>query len=175
MHNCMKTDDCALCSKTCGRNPSASPCSKTSCLPPKCISICPSTSSSCKSPICAQPLIRIIRHAGQYTICTKPSNISNAPSGPYPLKYVLNTDAEDDTSHDSSKEVKYSVEAKFNDYHFDYTSSESSFVLDFTPPEQKCYKPCVKKNIMCMLCQTDKSWLGKCKKYTKGQMDRAKE
>ncbi|CAH4032443.1 uncharacterized protein LOC123715381 [Pieris brassicae] len=142
-HNCMKTNECTPCpSATCSR-----PCSKPCCMPPKCLAACPSSISCCKQP-CTQPLIRIIRHGGQYTICTKPSNVSNAPSGPYPLKYVLNTD-EDDTS---STNAKYSVEAKFNDYHFDYTSSQTSFVLDFSPPEQKCYKPCPKKSLMCLPC-----------------------
>lgn len=139
-HNCMKASDCTPC-------PSAT-CSKPCCSPPKCLAACPSAISCCKQPPCTQPLIRIIRHGGQYTICTKPSNVSNAPSGPYPLKYVLNTDGDDM----SSTNVKYSVEAKFNDYHFDYTSSQTSFVLDFSPPEQKCYKPCPKKSVMCLPC-----------------------
>ncbi|CAK1543151.1 unnamed protein product [Leptosia nina] len=140
-HNCMKASDCP--SSTCSR-----PCSKPCCTPPKCLAVCPSAMPCCKQPPCTQPLIRIIRHGGQYTICTKPSNISNAPSGPYPLKYVLNTDGTDT----SNTNVKYSVEAKFNDYHFDYTSSQTSFVLDFSPPEQKCYKPCPKKSLICLPC-----------------------
>lgn len=146
-HNCMKCGACASCASPCG----ASPCSKPCVVTPKCATVCPSSTSCCKQPPCTQPLIRVIRHGGQYSICTKPSNISNAPSGPYPLKYVLNAAKDEE---DSGKTVKYSVQAKFNDYLFDYTSSQSSFVLDFSPPEQKCYKPCPKKSILCMLCQT---------------------
>ncbi|KAJ0176091.1 hypothetical protein K1T71_008265 [Dendrolimus kikuchii] len=147
-HNCLKAGECNPCSSTCRRPP----CSKPCCMPPQCLAVCPSsTSSCCKPPLCCeQPLIRVIRHAGQYTIVTKPSNVTNAPSGPYPLKYVLNTD-EKETPNDKAK---FSVEAKFNDYHFDYTSSQTSFILDFSPPEQKCYKPCPKKSILCMMCQT---------------------
>jgi hypothetical protein len=135
----MKSSDCGGCPSTCSRSPCFKPCCSS---PPKCLAICPSVSSYCKPPPCGQPLIRIIRHGGQYNICTKPSNVSNAPSGPYPLKYVLNTDA-----NDNDAKAKFSVEAKFNDYHFDYTSSQSSFVLD--------YKPCPKKSIICMFCHTD--------------------
>ncbi|XP_041981129.1 uncharacterized protein LOC121734610 [Aricia agestis] len=80
-----------------------------------------------------QPLIRITRHGGQYSICTKPSNITNAPSGPYPLKYVLNT--QPDTSNQPKVKTRFSVEAKYNNYQFDYTTSNTSFILDFTPPE----------------------------------------
>lgn len=145
-HNCMKTGECSQCPSICSRQP----CSKPCCLPPKCLALYQSSPSCCKQPICGQPLIRIIRHGGQYTISTKPSDMNNAPSGPYALKYVLNTD-----KNDSGINAKYSVEAKFNDYHFDYTSSQSSFVLDFSPPEQRCYKPCPKKNILCMFCQMD--------------------
>lgn len=83
------------------------------------------------------PYLRVIRHAGRYTIITDPPN--NSPSGPYPLKYVLNCDP-----NDKDDNVKFSLEAKYNDYCFDYTSSQNSFVLDFSPPEQKCYKPCPK-------------------------------
>ncbi|XP_052742205.1 uncharacterized protein LOC112052349 [Bicyclus anynana] len=145
-HNCMKSNECSprtSCTKPCLKQ-----CMKPCCAPSKCIPVCPST-TSCTKPPCTQPLIRIIRHGGQYRICTKPSNISNAPSGPYPLKYVLNTD-------DSDTGGKYSVEAKFNDYHFDYTSSQSSFVLDFSPPEQKCYKSCPKKSVTCLACRIEK-------------------
>ncbi|XP_030022617.1 uncharacterized protein LOC115441840 [Manduca sexta] len=152
-HNCFKAGECARCPSTCSR-PS---CSKPCCAPPKCFTICPSSTSCCKPPVCGQPLIRIIRHAGQYSICTKPSNMTNAPSGPFPLKYVLNTDDDDS----SAANAKFSVEAKFNDYHFDYTSSQTSFVLDFSPPEPKCYKPCPKKSILCMSCQTVNNWPAK--------------
>nr|XP_026493905.1 uncharacterized protein LOC113399085 isoform X2 [Vanessa tameamea] len=154
-HNCMKSSDCTPCPSSCSRTP----CSKSCCMPPKCIAICPSSTSCCKTPACStQPLIRIIRHGGQYSICTKPSNISNAPSGPYPLKYVLNTDENDNLP----TAAKFSVEAKFNDYHFDYTSSQSSFVLDFSPPEQKCIKPCTKKSVLCLTCRTESK--ASCKK-----------
>ncbi|XP_047028544.1 uncharacterized protein LOC124636482 [Helicoverpa zea] len=150
-HNCVKSV-CTPCPSICSRPPCVKPC----CLPPKCVTVCPSSPSCCKPPPCGQALIRIIRHAGNYSICTKPSNISNAPSGPYPLKYVLNIDDEEPVpGAPPSPAPKYSVEAKFNDYHFDYTSSQSSFVLDFTPPEQKCYKPCPKRSIVCMMCKTD--------------------
>ncbi|RVE46731.1 hypothetical protein evm_008594 [Chilo suppressalis] len=147
-HNCMKSGECTPCSTTCARPPCYKPC----CSPPaKILTVCTSPTSCCKpSPPCSQPLIRIVRHGGQYSICTKPSDISNAPSGPYPLKYVLNTD-----ETDNKGTAKFSLEAKFNDYHFDYTSSQESFVLDFSPPEQKCYKPCPKKSVICMICQTE--------------------
>lgn len=141
----MKGSDCTPCSSTC-----AKPCTKPCCNPPKCLAVCPSSTSCCKPACTTQPLIRIIRHGGQYRICTKPSNISNAPSGPYPLKYVLNAGDDDNT-----KNAKYSVEAKFNDYHFDYTSSQSSFVIDFSPPEPKCFKPCSKKSATCMTCRSE--------------------
>ncbi|XP_053608218.1 uncharacterized protein LOC128674017 [Plodia interpunctella] len=154
-HNCMKAGECGPCPSACSR----SVCSKPCCAPPKCVALCPSTPSCCKAPMFGQPLIRIIRHGGQYTICTKPSNMSNAPSGPYPLKYVLNTDDNDPPP----KTTKYSVEAKFNDYHFDYTSSQSSFILDFSPPEQRCYKPCPKKGMICMRCEVDTKWPAICK------------
>ncbi|XP_046967974.1 uncharacterized protein LOC124535708 [Vanessa cardui] len=147
-HNCMKSSDCTPCPSSCSRTP----CSKSCCMPPKCIAVCPASTSCCKTPACStQPLIRIIRHGGQYSICTKPSNITNAPSGPFPLKYVLNTDE----NEKSSTAAKFSVEAKFNDYHFDYTSSQSSFVLDFSPPEQRCMKPCPKKSVLCMMCRAE--------------------
>ncbi|CAG4945822.1 unnamed protein product [Parnassius apollo] len=147
-HNCMKSGECGThCTISCSRPTCLKPC----CTTPKCVSICPST-NSCKPPICGQPIIRVIRHGGQYSICTKPSNIINAPSGPYPLKYVLNTD----DSEDKEGTAKYSVEAKFNDYHFDYTSSQSSFVLDFSPPNQKCYKTCPTKSAMCLLSEAKK-------------------
>ncbi|KAJ8719640.1 hypothetical protein PYW08_011815 [Mythimna loreyi] len=155
-HNCGKTD-CG----GCGGPPCFRPCVKPCCLPlPRCPSVCPSTPSCCKQPPSPPVLIRIIRHGGNYSICTKPSNISNAPSGPYPLKYVLNTeydepDPEGPTEKGAKKPApKYSVEAKYNDYHFDYTSSQSSFVLDFSPPDQKCAKPCPKRSLMCMMCKT---------------------
>ncbi|CAH2041366.1 unnamed protein product, partial [Iphiclides podalirius] len=146
-HNCTKTGECAPCSRSCSRPTCLKPCCNT----PKCISVCPSTNSCLKQAIFGQPLIRIIRHGGQYSICTKPSKISNAPSGPYPLKYVLNT-VDTDNPEDREGAAKYSVEAKFNDYQFDYTSSQSSFVLDFSPPNQKCYKTCP-KSATCMLCE----------------------
>lgn len=146
----MKAGECTPCPSVCSRPP----CSRVCCGTPKCVSVCPSTPSCCKPPPLGQALIRIIRHGGNYSICTKPSNVSNAPSGPYPLKYVLNTDYDEEpTPADAT--AKYSVEAKFNDYHFDYTSSQSSFVLDFSPPEQRCFKPCPKRSIVCMLCKTD--------------------
>ncbi|XP_068627526.1 keratin-associated protein 5-1-like [Battus philenor] len=148
-HNCMKSGECMSCGTCCTR----SSCSKPCCLPPKCIPVCPSSNSCCKQPVCGQPLIRVIRHGGQYSICTKPSKMSNAPSGPFPLKYVLNT-AENETEDKSGTKAKYCVEAKFNDYHFDYTSSQASFVLDFSPPNQKCYKMCPKKSASCMLCES---------------------
>lgn len=151
-HNsCTKSVECGRCpSRTCCRTP----CSKPSCAPSKtCHKICPSPPCISSTPSCTktcsypgQVLIRIIRHGGNYTISTKPSNISNAPSGPYPLKYVFNVDNEEPLSQN----VKYSVEAKFNDYQFDYTSSQSSFVLDFSPPEQRCIKPCPKRSITCL-------------------------
>lgn len=140
-HNCMKSSDCTPCPSSCSKTP----CSKPCCMPPKCLAVCPSSTSCCKTPVCNQPLIRIIRHGGQYSICTKPSNISNAPSGPYPLKYVLNTD----DNNNQATGAKYSIEAKFNDYHFDYTASQSSFVLDFSPPEPNCVKSCTKKSVTC--------------------------
>lgn len=136
----MKSSECTPCTSC--TKPCFSP-------PPKCFSVCPTSTTSCKQAPSPQPLIRIVRHGGQYKICTKPSNVTNAPSGPYPLKYVLNTD-DDDT-----KDAKYSVEAKFNDYHFDYTCSKSSFVLDFSPPEQTCFKPCPKKSVTCMKCRVE--------------------
>ncbi|KAL4715781.1 hypothetical protein ACJJTC_006360 [Scirpophaga incertulas] len=144
-HNCLKEGCCNVC-PICPRTTcSTEPCCNA---PPKCLTF--SSNPCCKpSPICNQPLIRVVRHEGQYSITTKPSDISNAPSGPYPLKYVLNTD-----ENDSPANAKYSVEAKFNDYHFDYTSSQSSFVLDFSPPLAKCYSPCPKKSALCMVCQT---------------------
>ncbi|XP_026330828.1 uncharacterized protein LOC113238239 [Hyposmocoma kahamanoa] len=83
------------------------------------------------------PYLRVIRHAGRYSIITDPPD--NSPSGPYPLKYVLNCDP-----NEKDDGVKFSLEAKYNDYCFDYTSSQTSFVLDFSPPEQRCYKPCPK-------------------------------
>lgn len=83
------------------------------------------------------PYLRVIRHAGRYSIITDPPD--NSPSGPYPLKYVLNCDP-----NDKDEDVKFSLEAKYNDYCFDYTSSQTSFVLDFSPPDQRCYKPCPK-------------------------------
>ncbi|XP_075976666.1 uncharacterized protein LOC142976936 [Anticarsia gemmatalis] len=148
-HNSCTKGECTPCSSTCARPPCIKPC----CGPSKCVSVCPSTPSCCKQPVCGsgQALIRIVRHGGNYTICTKPSNVSNAPSGPYPLKYVLDTDDDNPPPADA----KYSVEAKFNDYHFDYTSSQSSFVLDFSPPEQRCYKPCPKKSISSILSQPE--------------------
>ncbi|CAG9583268.1 unnamed protein product [Danaus chrysippus] len=150
-HNCMKSSECSPCVSSCGKPPCYKPC----CMPPKCVAVCPSIPTCCKPPSpCNQPSIRIVRHGGRYTISTKPSNISNAPSGPYPLKYVLNTDDDDQT------DAKFSVEAKFNDYNFDYTSSQSSFVLDFSPPESRCFKPCPKKSTSCLLCKID----GKCPK-----------
>ncbi|XP_004928292.1 keratin-associated protein 10-7 [Bombyx mori] len=135
-HNSMRMGSCTPCPSSCSRPL----CSKPCCMPPKCLALCPSSPSCCKQPAATQPILRIIRHEGQYTICTKPSNVNNAPSGPYPLKYVLNTDPDEGPTANA----KYSVEAKFNDYHFDYTSSQSSFVLDFSPPEQRCFKPCPK-------------------------------
>lgn len=145
-HNCLKAGECDPCSSTCSRPP----CSQHCCLPQKCLAF-PSTSPSCTSaPCCEQPVLRIIRHAGQYSIVTKPSDVINTPSGPYPLKYVLNTDDKEPPND----KTKFSVEAKFNDYHFDYTSSQSSFILDFSPPEPKCYKPCPRKSILSMMCQT---------------------
>ncbi|XP_049875177.1 uncharacterized protein LOC126373178 [Pectinophora gossypiella] len=144
-HNCMKCGECNPCASVCSKPP----CFKSCCMPPKCVTVCPST-TCCKGPPCCQPLIRVIRHNGQYSIVTKPSEITNHPSGPYPLKYVLNTDFDDIKSDDKAK---FSVEAKFNDYHFDYTSSQSSFVLDFSPPEPKCYKPCPKRSSVCLTCQ----------------------
>lgn len=122
--------------------------SKPPCPPPSCGGPCPPAScgNPCGSP-CGppsdQPLIRIMRHNGEYTITTKPSNIDNSPSGPYPLKYFLDTDDSDL----SSNLIKYSVEAKYNDSQFDYTSSQSSFVIDFTPPPMS---PCVKKSFCCI-------------------------
>lgn len=152
----MKSNCPSCCpSSVCSKPPCSRPCSRSCsrcCMPPKCVSACPSSPSCCK-PAQGTPLIRIIRHNGQYQICTKPSDIINAPSGPYPLKYVLDTD---ETEH--GKPAKYSVEAKFNDYLFDYTSSQSSFILDFTPPVQNCYKTCSKKSIICMPCQGGCSW-----------------
>lgn len=68
------------------------------------------------------------------------------------MKYVLNADENDNT-----KDAKYSVEAKFNDYHFDYTSSQSSFVIDFSPPEPRCYKPCPKKSSACKINNNETS------------------
>ncbi|XP_059045169.1 uncharacterized protein LOC131840965 [Achroia grisella] len=127
-HNCMKAGQSTPCPcSTCSRPPCLKPCCSSS----KCLAVFPSPPSCSKPPVCSQPLIRIIRHGGQYSICTKPSNMNNAPSGPYPLKYVLNSDDNDDPGPNA----KYSVEAKFNNYHFDYTSSQASFVLDFSPPE----------------------------------------
>ncbi|VVD02866.1 unnamed protein product [Leptidea sinapis] len=144
-HNCMKSRECTPCPSACCAKPTCS--HSACCAPPKCLGVCPSLPSCCKPQPCNQPLIRIIRHGGEYSICTKPSNVSNAPHGPYPLKYVLNTDPDD-----KNENVKYSVEAKFNDYHFDYTSSQTSFIIDFSPPEQKCYKPCPKKCPTCPPC-----------------------
>ncbi|XP_013139899.1 PREDICTED: uncharacterized protein LOC106104400 [Papilio polytes] len=148
-HNCMKSGECTSCIATCSKPPCMKPC----CFVPKCAAVCPSATSCCKTP-CGQPIIRVVRHGGQYNICTKPSKISNAPSGPYPLKYVLNTSPDDNDAEQGK--VKYSVEAKFNDYLFDYTSSQASFVLDFSPPNPKCFKPCPKKSISCLLCDTYK-------------------
>lgn len=91
------------------------------------------------------PYLRVVRHAGRYSIITDPPD--NSPSGPYPLKYVLNCDP-----YEKDDGVKFSLEAKYNDYCFDYTSSQNSFVLDFSPPEQRCYKPCPKEP--CIPCAT---------------------
>ncbi|GBP49190.1 hypothetical protein EVAR_46208_1 [Eumeta japonica] len=125
-HNCWKARQCSTC-KSCCAEPCLAVCCTDQCF------------TSCKdSPSQDKPLIRIIRHGGQYTISTKPSNIDNSPYGPYPLKYVLNTEDEEY----GKLKGKYSVEAKYNDYCFDYTCSQASFVLDFTPPETKCQLPC---------------------------------
>lgn len=99
----------------------------------------PNKADTCRfEPCCAEgvstPYLRVIRHAGKYSIVTDPPD--NSPSGPYPLKYVLNCDP-----NDIDEGVKFSLEAKYNDYCFDYTSSKTSFVLDFSPPDQGCYKP----------------------------------
>lgn len=94
------------------------------------------TVPSCKMDPSA-PSLRVIRHAGRYSIITDPAD--NSPSGPYPLKYVLNYDPSE-----KDEGIKFSLEAKYNDYCFDYTSSQTSFVLDFSPPEPRCYKPCPK-------------------------------
>ncbi|KAF9807812.1 hypothetical protein SFRURICE_000593 [Spodoptera frugiperda] len=152
-HNCVKTE-CTPSPSICCRPTCSRP---ACCMPPKCVTVCPSSLSCCKQSPCGQALIRIIRHGGNYSITTKPSNVSNAPSGPYPLKYVLNVDDDEPArGPNPPPPARYSVEAKFNDYHFDYTSSQSSFVLDFSPPEQRCFKPCPRKSIVCMLCKTDK-------------------
>ncbi|XP_063365185.1 uncharacterized protein LOC134653721 [Cydia amplana] len=128
----------AICSRPCSR-----PCLKP-CFPPP----------SCSGPPCpaGMPLIRIVRHGGKYKICTKPSNLDNSPSGPYPLKYVLNADA------DTSSTTKFSIEAKFNDYQYDCTSSQTSFILDFSPPPTSCARPCPKRSILCMYGQCASSW-----------------
>ncbi|XP_063385500.1 uncharacterized protein LOC134671570 [Cydia fagiglandana] len=129
------------CSRPCSR-PCPRPCVKP-CFP----------SPSCSGPTCppGMPLIRIIRHAGKYKICTKPSNLNNSPCGPYPLKYVLNADS------DTSSTTKFSIEAKFNNYQYDYTSSQTSFILDFSPPPT-CSRPCPKRSILCMYGQCGNTW-----------------
>lgn len=157
-HNCGKTGDCSTCPSACFR-----PCYKPCCASPpsRCLSVCPSTPSCCRQPCGPQVLIRIIRHNGNYTICTKPSNISNAPSGPYPLKYVLNPNNSlpdyvgSNEPGAATPKAKYSVEAKYNDYHFDYTSSQSSFVLDFSPPDCRPAKSCCRRSSTCVLCKTE--------------------
>ncbi|KAJ2951676.1 hypothetical protein O0L34_g13837 [Tuta absoluta] len=125
------------------------------CYPTSCRKCCHPTCppSMCCQPCelpCNKPMIRIIRHNGKYSIITKPDNITNHPSGPYPLKYVIDTDEFGD-----DKDAKFTIEAKFNDQHFDYTSSQSSFVLDFSPPDPKCIKPCPKRSTVCFPCQNE--------------------
>lgn len=63
--------------------------------------------------------------------------MDNSPSGPYPLKYFIDSD-----DGGTNEKTKYSVEAKFNDTQFDYTTSTGSFVIDFTPPPGGCKKAC---------------------------------
>ncbi|XP_063625025.1 uncharacterized protein LOC134796752 [Cydia splendana] len=135
----------SICSRPCSR-PCPRPCSRP-CVKP-CFPSPPCSGSTCPS---GMPLIRIIRHAGKYKICTKPSNLDNSPCGPYPLKYVLNADA------DTSSTTKFSIEAKFNNYQYDYTSSQTSFILDFTPPPS-CSRPCPKRSILCMYGKCGNSW-----------------
>ncbi|CAB3247312.1 unnamed protein product [Arctia plantaginis] len=163
-HNCWTKGECTPCSSRICPTPS---CSKPCCLPIGCMrpppcprvpscgrSPCLSSSPSCCRLPCptGQAIIRIARHCGNYTISTKPSNLNTSPSGQSPLKYVLNVDEEPGPP---GEKAKFSVEAKYNDYHFDYTSSQSSFVLDFTPPEQRCVKPCPKKVITPSPSQTE--------------------
>lgn len=154
-HNCEKLGECCTpspcrplspcCFKPTCLKPS---CSKPVCGSPSCVAVWPPP--CCNKAPCGLPLLRIVRHGGQYSISTEPSNVSNAPSGPYPLKYVFDTDGK------SEPAAKYSVEAKYNDYQFDYTSSTASFVLDFTPPDR-----CVRKSackITCMRCEVIANW-----------------
>ncbi|XP_047997763.1 uncharacterized protein LOC125235294 [Leguminivora glycinivorella] len=163
-------ETCRICPSRCSTRPCASRCSSRPCSRPcsrtclfkscsracsrPCLKPCFPPPSSCSGPACppGTPLIRIIRRGGKYKICTKPSNLDNSPSGPYPLKYVLNADT------DTNSSTKFSIEAKFNDYQYDYTSSQTSFVLDFCPPPSTCARPCPKKSILCMFGQCDNSW-----------------
>ncbi|XP_063538674.1 uncharacterized protein LOC134747926 [Cydia strobilella] len=155
-------ETCAICPSRCSSRPCPSRCSsRPICSRPcsrscsrACVKPCFPPPSSCSGPTCppGMPLIRIVRHGGKYKICTKPSNLDNSPSGPYPLKYVLNADA------DTSSTTKFSIEAKFNDYQYDYTSSQTSFILDFSPPPTSCARPCPKRSILCMFGTCSNSW-----------------
>lgn len=119
-------------------------------IPTTCCTINGNQSGANKTPP-PPPLIRIIRHNGNYTICTKPSDISNAPTGPYPLKYVIDVDDNVTTpANPRGPKPKYSVEGKFNDYHFDYTCSQASFVIDFSPPDLSPTKTQLKKSMSCV-------------------------
>lgn len=134
-HNCQKISDCCPSGKSCSRPsvvlcgiPCPAPvCPPPSCQPPSCPAVCPL--ATCPG----EPLLRITRHGGQYTITTLPATLDNSPSGPYPLKYFIDND--DGGTNDKAR---YSIEGKFNDNQFDYTSSTGSFVIDFTPPPGKC-------------------------------------
>ncbi|XP_061717981.1 uncharacterized protein LOC133525661 isoform X2 [Cydia pomonella] len=141
-----------ICSRPCSRACLYKSCSRACSRP--CLKPCFPPPSSCSGPTCppGMPLIRIVRHGGKYKICTKPSNLDNSPSGPYPLKYVLNADA------NTSSTTKFSIEAKFNDYQYDYTSSQTSFILDFSPPPTSCARPCPKRSILCMFGKCANSW-----------------